>query len=320
MSSEFADIATFLRPLASEQGASLLLDDGAHLSFGQNERVSVTADMLIEGVHFFANGAPEDIAAKALGCNLSDVAAMGAIPKYYTLSIGRPSWADSAWLQRFCAGLQKLQTKYGFSLIGGDTVASDRLVLNITMIGTQSQDYNNPLRSCAREGDEIWITGTVGDGYLGLQSLLGKVPSCSDEDRVFLEGRYWRPIPRFIMNSFAGGHVACADISDGALADIRQICRASSVGAKVELENMPLSAPFMAVRGQGKDALIEAATGGDDYELILCASAKQMEIIRQQSAGLRFTKVGEVTSSEQGYSICYRGSPVELSQLGWEHL
>lgn len=322
MATEFSDIEKFLRPLADTQGASLLLDDGAHLNFSNSERVSVTTDMLVEDLHFLKNGDPLDIAYKVLGCNLSDVAAMGAYPKYYTLSIARPDWANSEWLARFSDGLSRLQKQYGLFLIGGDTVGGDRLVINVTMFATAPLAQQNPLRSEARIEDEVWMTGTAGDGALGLDVLQGRYSQLDADTASYLKMRYWRPQPRLISDFLGRFRCACADVSDGVLADIRQICKASQVGAHICLEDVPLSTAFKATQGDSLSARLYAASGGDDYELLLCGKASDMEELALlcQEKALSLTKIGTITSEAGCIAVTYKGKSVSVQKYGWEHL
>ena len=292
-SGEFELIRRFLAPLATAAGAGGLEDDAALIDAPQGRRLVVTTDSMVEGVHFPGDGPPGLIARRLLRSNLSDLAAMAARPEGYLLNLALPERIDDPWLEGFAAGLAADQEEFGLSLLGGDTVATPgALTLTVTAFGSAAPPVH---RSGARPGDLVFVTGPIGDGFFGLKAVRGEIESPR------LAERYWLPSPRF---GAADGATAAADISDGFIADLGHICRASGVGAVVELEAVPLS-PEVAALGAG--ARLDALVGGDDYELVLTA--------RQSTA----VPVGRIVRGEGVTVVDGAGRPVPLPRQGYRH-
>ncbi len=292
-SGEFELIRRFLAPLATAPGAGGLEDDAALLDAPAGRKTIVTTDTMVEGVHFPAGGPPGLIARRLLRCNLSDLAAMAARPEGYLLNLALPAWIDDPWLAGFAAGLAEDQEAFGLSLLGGDTVATPgALTLTVTAFGSTALPVR---RSGARPGDRVFVTGPVGDGHFGLKAVRGEL------DAPRLAERYWLPSPRF---GAAEGAAAAADISDGLIADLGHICRASGVGAVIDLEAVPLSPEVAAL---GAEARLEALTGGDDYELVLAA---------RESAAI---PVGRIVAGAGVTVLDAAGTPVPLARQGWRH-
>lgn len=292
-SGEFELIRRFLAPLATAAGAGRLEDDAAFLDTPDDGRLVVTTDTMVEGVHFPGDGPPGLIARRLLRCNLSDLAAMGAQPEGYLLNLALPGRIDDPWLEAFAAGLAEDQQAFAISLLGGDTVATPgALTLTVTAFGPAPAPV---LRSGARPGDRVFVTGPIGDGCFGLKAVRGEI------DAPRLAERYWLPSPRF---GAAEGAAAAADISDGLVADLGHICRASGVAAVIDLEAVPLSPEVAAL---GPEARLEALTGGDDYELVLAA---------RESAAI---PVGRIVSGEGVTVIDSAGQPVPLARQGYRH-
>ena len=292
-SGEFELIRRFLAPLATAAGAGRLQDDAAFLDTPDDGRLVVTTDTMVEGVHFPGDGPPGLIARRLLRCNLSDLAAMGARPEGYLLNLALPGRIDDPWLEAFAAGLAEDQETFAISLLGGDTVATPgALTLTVTAFGPASTPVR---RSGARPGDRVFVTGPIGDGCFGLKAVRGEI------DAPRLAERYWLPSPRF---GAAEGAAAAADISDGLVADLGHICRASGVAAVIDLEAVPLSPEVAAL---GPEARLEALTGGDDYELVLAA---------RESAAI---PVGRIVSGEGVTVIDSAGQPVPLARQGYRH-
>ncbi|MYE02589.1 MAG: thiamine-phosphate kinase [Alphaproteobacteria bacterium] len=292
-SGEFELIRRFLAPLATAAGARDLEDDAALIDAPEGQRLVVTTDTMVEGVHFPGDGPPGLIARRLLRTNLSDLAAMGARPSGYLLNLALPRRIDDPWLERFAAGLTADQGEFGISLLGGDTVATPgALTLTVTAFGSAASPVH---RSGARPGDLVFVTGPIGDGLFGLKAVRGEIASPR------LAERYWLPSPRF---GAADGATAAADISDGLIADLGHICRASSVGAVVELEAVPLSPEVAAL---GAQARLDALTGGDDYELVLTA---------RESAAV---PVGRIVRGEGVTVVDGAGRPVPLLRQGYTH-
>ncbi len=292
-SGEFELIRRFLAPLATAAGAGRLEDDAALLDTPGDGRLVVTTDTMVEGVHFPGDGPPGLIARRLLRCNLSDLAAMGARPDGYLLNLALPGRIDDPWLEAFATGLAEDQEEFAVSLLGGDTVATPgALTLTVTAFGSASAPVR---RSGARPGDRVFVTGPIGDGCFGLKAVRGEI------DAPRLAERYWLPSPRF---GAAEGATAAADISDGLVADLGHICRASGVAAVIDLEAAPLSPEVAAL---GPEARLEALTGGDDYELVLTA--------RESPA----IPVGRIVSGEGVTVVDSAGQPVPLARQGYRH-
>lgn len=292
-SGEFELIRRFLAPLATAAGAGRLEDDAAFLDTPDDGRLVVTTDTMVEGVHFPGDGPPGLIARRLLRCNLSDLAAMGARPEGYLLNLALPGRIDDPWLEAFAAGLAEDQQAFAISLLGGDTVATPgALTLTVTAFGPAPAPV---LRSGARPGDRVFVTGPIGDGCFGLKAVRGEI------DAPRLAERYWLPSPRF---GAAEGAAAAADISDGLVADLGHICRASGVAAVIDLEAVPLSPEVAAL---GPEARLEALTGGDDYELVLTA---------RESLAI---PVGRIVSGAGVTVIDSAGQPVPLARQGYRH-
>ncbi len=292
-SGEFELIRKFLAPLATAAGACGLEDDAALLDMPAGRRSVVTTDTMVESVHFPADGPPDLVARRLLRTNLSDLAAMGAQPEGYLLNLALPDRVDDPWLEAFAAGLAVDQELFGVSLLGGDTVATPGvLTLTITAFGSAAAPVR---RSGARPGERIFVTGPVGDGHFGLKAVQGEL------DAPRLAERYWLPSPRF---GAADGATAAADISDGLVADLGHICRASGVGAVIDLEAVPLSPEVAAL---GPTARLEALAGGDDYELVLTAPEHKA------------IPIGRITSGTGVTVLDGAGQPVALARQGYRH-
>ncbi len=290
---EFELIRRFLAPLATAAGAGGLEDDAALIDPPQDRRLVVTTDTMVEGVHFPADGPPGLVARRLLRTNLSDLAAMAALPEGYLLNLALPAWIDDPWLEGFAAGLAADQEEFAVSLLGGDTVGTPgALTLTVTAFGSAASPVR---RSGARPGDRVFVTGPVGDGHFGLQAVRGEL------DAPRLAERYWLPSPRF---GAAEGATAAADISDGLVADLGHICRASGVGAVVDLEAVPLSAEVAAL---GAGARLDALSGGDDYELVLTAP---------ESAAI---PIGRIVPGAGVTVLDGAGRPVALARRGYQH-
>ena len=292
-SGEFELIRRFLAPLATAAGAGGLEDDAALLDAREGQRLAVTTDTMVEGVHFPPDGPPDLIARRLLRSNLSDLAAMAARPEGYLLNLALSERIDDPWLEAFAAGLAADQEEFGISLFGGDTVGTPgALTLTVTAFGSATSPVR---RSGATPGDLVFVTGPVGDGYFGLKAVQGEL------DAPRLVERYWLPSPRF---GAAEGATAAADISDGLVADLGHICRASGVSATIDLETVPLSAEVAAL---GPDARLEALVGGDDYELVFTAP---------ESTAI---PIGRIVPGDGVTVLDGAGRPVALARQGYRH-
>jgi thiamine-monophosphate kinase len=325
---EFAAIARFFAPLArAEPGANGLTDDGATLALPAGEELAITTDTLIEGVHFLPDDPAGDVAAKALAVNLSDLASMGARPRAYLLALALPRvWGASRigdWLGRFSAGLAEAQAAAGVALVGGDTVTTPGpLSLTVTALGTVSAGAALR-RSGARAGDLVWVSGTLGDAALGLAVLRGGLAGVAAADRESLIARYRRPPARVALGrALVGLAHAAADVSDGLVADLGHICRASAVSAIVEVDRLPLSPAVRAALAAEPALIGRVLDGGDDYELVFGAAADAAADLAAIASrlDLPLTAIGRLVAGNGPVTVLDGdGRAVETGTGGYRH-
>jgi len=310
--SEFQLIAQMFAPLAGAPGAFGLKDDAAIIPAREGADLVVTADALVEGVHFFANDPPEMVAKKALRVNLSDLAAKGAVPHGYLLALSLPAGIDTPWLESFARGLGEDQADFALSLLGGDTTSTPGpLCIAITAFGHVPAG-TMIRRAGARPGDLVFVSGTIGDGGGGLAVL--KDEEAEPSHREHLVSRYRLPTPRLALGqALRGIATASLDVSDGLLADLGHIAEASGVRIVVEAERIPRSAALTALWGDGMDAIVRAATSGDDYEIAFTGAALP------QNMPIPVTCIGRV---EQGSGVALldtQGKAVSVPRAGYRH-
>ena len=288
---EFDLIARIRRRIAARDDVALGIgDDCALLAPPPGMQLAVTMDTLNAGVHFPADTAPADIGWKALAVNLSDLAAMGAQPAWCTLALSLPQ-ADAAWLEAFCDGFLALAQMHGITLVGGDTTRGPLSVSiaahGVVPVGTALR------RDGARAGDEVWVSGTLGDAAGALAQWQAGT-AIAPPLRVRLD----RPTPRVALGlALRGIASSCIDISDGLLADLAHICRVSGVGAELEADALPAS-PALGAAFAGEAMRRLQATGGDDYELCFTAPATQCGAVQALAArlGLPLTRIGRIVA------------------------
>ncbi len=314
MTGEFDIIKRYFAPLAGPEGL-YLKDDAACYRPRHGYDLIISKDMLVSSVHFFKNDRPSLIAQKLLAVNLSDIAAKGAFPVGYFLGLALTSSVDDAWLSDFSDGLQDGQNRYGFQLFGGDTTASNfDIVLSCTMIAAVPAD-GMVKRSGAAVGDEIMVTGTLGDSALGLQCLLGNIPK-----NDILIDRYHRPQPRLSLadNNFVS---AATDISDGLLADLGHICAASNKGADIFHDALPLSNTARDILNKHPELCPSVYSGGDDYELVMTVSPSQKTRLIEKASQLNLvlTKIGEITDTNTVRLLDETGNEIPVASLGYSH-
>ena len=292
-------------------------DDAAVLRPAAGRELFVTTDVLNEGVHFLASDAPADIGWKALAVNLSDLAAMGAAPAWCTLSLALPD-VDDAWCDAMLDGFFELADAHGVALVGGDTTRGP-LALGVTAMG-QAAPGRSLRRDAARPGDEVWVSGTLGDAAAAL--ALGQGGGGVD---TFLRSRLQRPTPRLALGAALGGLArACIDLSDGLVSDLGHICAASGVAAEVRLEALPASP---ALRASGEDATRWSwqAARGDDYELCFTAplTARDAIVGAAAEAGVPVTRVGTIMQAREGGPkvrlLDPSGQAWQPSRTGYQH-
>jgi thiamine-monophosphate kinase len=266
-SGEDALIARYFKPLATDPGAFGLMDDAAALD-ARGEDVVVTTDAVVEGVHYLAGDPPDTIARKALRVNLSDLAAKGAMPAGFVLTLALRG-ADDAWLKPFAQGLGEDAAKFGCPLLGGDTVSTPGpLMISVTAFGRLPQGKMVHRRG-ARPGDRVVVTGTIGDAALGLDVLKGgPVAGALASDAVareMLVGRYRVPQPRNALAKAVRDHASAAmDVSDGLAGDLAKLCAASSVTAVIDVQSIPVSSAAIALLARKVIGIEALVAGGDD--------------------------------------------------------
>lgn len=291
-------------------------DDAAIISIPADRQLIVALDTLVAGVHFPDNTQAEDIGYKALAVNLSDLAAMGAAPAWFTLALTLPS-ADKDWLDGFARGLFELAAEHGLELIGGDTTQGP-LTISIQVAGYVPTG-RALLRSGARTGDAIYVTGNLGDAALGLRCLQQAGSFPYNDMAVY---RLNRPQARLAFGQALRGLAsACIDISDGLLADLGHILTASNVGARIDRQALPLSVSLQTMCQQDEKNYALALAGGDDYELCFCVSPQHDAALQSaiQQSGLRVTQIGTI-EPQAGIRLHHAGQACNMEiQHGYEH-
>ena len=286
-------------------------DDAALLAPPPGRQLVVTADTLNDGVHFPRGTSPADIGWKALAVNLSDLASMGAEPAWCTLSLSLPQ-SDPAWIEGFLDGFLDLAGQHDIALVGGDTTRGP-LSIAVTAMGLV-EPGRALRRDGARVGDEVWVTGTLGDAAGGL-ALLDREPVPA------LRARLDRPTPRVAAGrALVGIATACVDVSDGLLADLGHVCARSHVAARIDVDALPASAALMEVIGEA-DRIALQASGGDDYELCFTAPADAGADIGAVSAqlGLRITRIGRIVAGEGVHPVDAKSQPWSSPRRGYDH-
>ena len=310
---EFALIAQHFRPLAGP-GALDLTDDAAVFTPPQGRELVIAADAMVAGVHFLPDDPPDLIARKLLRTNLSDLAAMGATPFGYLMTVSLPKALPPGWLAAFAAGLAADPREDNITLLGGDTTRTPGPVsLSLTILGTVAPG-TALRRNGAQPGDSIWVSGTIGDGALGLLAAQGLLP---DPDG-FLAGRYRLPQPRLALGqALVGLATAAMDVSDGLVQDIGHLARESALAAEIEAGLVPLSPPARAA-----DRLELCLTGGDDYELIFSmpAAKEHTMLSAARAARIPVSRLGRFLPGLPSVTVRRAdGSAMELARPGWSH-
>jgi len=310
------DLIARIRARASSGRGDVALgigDDAAVVSVPAGQQLVVATDALNVGVHFPGNTAPADIGWKALAVNLSDLAAMGAAPAWCTLSLSLPE-GDAAWVEAFLDGFLALATQHGVALIGGDTTRGP-LSVCVTVMGLAAPGAVLR-RDGARAGDDVWVSGTLGDAAGALvQWRAGAAIDAS------LRVRLDRPTPRVALGLALAGVVhAAIDVSDGLIADVGHVCEASGVGAEIDVDALPASDALQrAFDGELRREL--QATGGDDYELCFTASQDMREAVERavDQAGARVLRIGRIVEGSGVAARTGQGVAWTASVAGYRH-
>lgn len=334
MSDEFDFIAKHLRPLTHNTPGALGLGDDVALVPDGTGQLLVSADMLVEGTHFFPGTDACLLAQKALAVNVSDMIAKGAVAFGYVLSLALPSTFGSAERAAFAAGLAQGQRDFAIQLYGGDTTSTaGPLTINVTIMG-RAGPAGPILRSGARVGDDVWVTGPIGQAWLGLQALLGEpvMDAWSQLDKASVIAAYERPCPPVWAREDVAMHASAAiDVSDGLLADLAHVARASGVGVELDVAGFPVGEAgrvWLAGQPDRRDGVLRLATGGDDYQIAFTAPvAARVALDAKTAAGASFSRIGTIVPAAHdgehaiaSLRLVDHGEEIDLpSRLGFTH-
>lgn len=323
-SGEFEIIARYFAPLAAGvPGALGLTDDAAFLEVPEGQELVAKTDSAVATVHFLPDDPPDMISRKVLRRNLSDVAAKGAVPRWYLLDAAFPRDVGNAWIAGFARGLAHDQAEFGVHLVGGDTKATPGpATFAITLLGLVRASWGLR-RSGARAGDGIYVTGTIGDGALGLLARRGEFRFLKPRPRDYLIGRYRLPQPRVAVGpQLLGVATAAIDISDGLVADLGHICETSKLAAIVEEALLPLSPPAKAVLAARPQLIANVLGGGDDYEILFTAPASAEKVLEHVAGAAKvpITRIGRMEAGKGGVTVLGpNGRRRAIARAGWTH-
>jgi thiamine-monophosphate kinase len=322
MSAEDRLIARFFQPLATHPGALGLSDDAAFLKPPPGCDLVLKTDAIVGGVHFFPEDAAHTVASKALRVNLSDLAAKGARPLGFLLSLALPKETGEDWLEGFSQGLRGDAVLFGCPLFGGDTDRTPGpITISIAMFGSVPEG-TMVRRAGARPGDRVFVSGTIGDAALGVILRKGKKWKLTEAQRQHLIARYLLPQPRSALAEAVRTHASAAmDVSDGFVGDLAKLCRASGVAADIDVGRMPLSEAAKAVMSTDPLALEIALTGGDDYEIV-CTVAPDKSASFQaaaKAANVTVTEVGEIKAGEGAHFLATNGKVLAFKRASFSH-
>jgi thiamine-monophosphate kinase len=301
LSGEDRLIARYFQPIATHPGALGLSDDAAFIKPPPGCDLVLKTDGIIGGVHFFAEDAAQGVARKALRVNLSDLAAKGAKPLGFLLSLALPKETGDDWLGHFAEGLREDAARFGCSLFGGDTDRTPGpITISIAMFGSVPEG-TMVRRAGAKPGDRVFVSGSIGDAALGLVLRKGVTWKLSEGQRQHLASRYLLPQPRNALAEAVRVHASAAmDVSDGLAGDFAKLCRASRVAAEIEVARVPLSDAAKAVLAAEPAMLETALTGGDDFEIVCTVPAGKADSFRAaaKAADVAVSEIGEIKAGE----------------------
>jgi thiamine-monophosphate kinase len=324
-SGEDSLIARYFKPIATDLGAFGLDDDAAVLK-ARGEDIVVTTDAIVEGVHFLPGDPPDTLARKALRVNLSDLAAKGAAPAGFVLTLALRS-VDEAWLSAFAGALGEDAKSFACPLLGGDTVSTPGpLMISITAFGRVGEG-RMVHRSGAKPGDHVMVTGTIGDAALGLDILKGGAVAAAlagdPAAREMLVSRYRVPQPRNALADAVRDHASAAmDVSDGLAGDLTKLCAASGVSAAIETPRVPTSAAAAALLARGVVDLEFLISGGDDYEILCAVPEARMRRFAEAAgkAGITLAMIGTISAGTGAPRFLdAQGREITLQRLSYSH-
>ena len=316
-------IGRYFRPLATDPGAFGLIDDAAILKSSGDDLV-VTTDAIVEGVHFLPNDPPDTIARKALRVNLSDLAAKGAVPAGFVLTLALREVKDE-WLAPFAKALGEDASTFQCPLLGGDTVSTPGpLMISVTAFG-RVPSGKMIRRNGAKPGDKIVVSGTIGDAALGLRLLKGNLKGDGLDSAAYdsLVQHYRVPQPRNAIAMAVRGHASAAmDVSDGLAGDLAKLCAASGVSAKIDVSSIPLSKAARILLDAGQMDIEDIVAGGDDYEILCTIPENRWESFKTDSAsaGVAVTCIGSVAAGDGApVFVGPKGNAIVLKRLSYSH-
>jgi thiamine-monophosphate kinase len=326
LSGEDRLIARFFAPIATHPGALGLSDDAAFIKPPPGCDLVLKTDAIIGGVHFFADDAAQSVASKALRVNLSDLAAKGAKPLGFLLSLALPKEIGDEWLSGFAEGLRADAVLFGCPLFGGDTDRTPGpITISIAMFGSVPEG-TMVRRTGAQVGDRVFVSGTIGDAALGLalrkKTDMGAPWKLSEVQRRHLTSRYLLPQPRNALSEAVRAHASAAmDVSDGLAGDFAKLCRASKVAAEIEVKRVPLSDAAKAVLAAEPAMLETALTGGDDYEIVCTVPAAKAASFRAaaQAANVAVSEIGEIKAGEGARFLGAGGQALIFKRASFSH-
>lgn len=320
---EFGLIARYFAPLTEgDPGAFDLSDDAAILRHDARREIVATTDCMVSGVHFTDDDGPDAIARKLLRVNLSDLAAKGARPVSYLLALALPRGTDETWLARFTKGLAEDQKTYGIHLVGGDTTATDGgLVATITAFG-EVPPGRMVRRNGARAGDDVYVSGTIGDAALGLAAKQGRLNALTGRQTEPLLDRLRYPEPRVALGQrLLGVATSGLDVSDGLVQDAGHLAECSRLAIDLELDAVPLSAEARLAVRMEPGRLRDMIAGGDDYELLFTAAPAAAPLLASLSRELQVptTRIGRCRPGQGVVMLDGEGREIVLEKRGFRH-
>jgi len=320
---------SILRKLSDSFGSSLwnagqsvalgIGDDASLLRPKLGHETILTCDWFLEGTHFVRKKHPPDaVGWKCLARALSDVAAMGGTPRCFLLSLALPGTHTGRWLDLFLGGLRRASRKFQCALVGGDTTRRNKILINVTVVGEVPASHA-VLRSGARVGDVVYVSGRLGEAELGLRILRRSKRMPSKKNPLVEKHLY--PEPRLALGQWLakkGLATAMMDLSDGLSSDLSRLCAASAVGARLETSKIPRVRVPDGVHKQGHDPLQLALHGGDDYELLFTVPFRKAKLLQNSFRGVRFTAIGRITEKREVLLLDENGRVIQLPPRGWD--
>ncbi|HVZ54372.1 MAG TPA: thiamine-phosphate kinase, partial [Pseudolabrys sp.] len=315
-------IADFFKPIATHPGALALTDDAAFIAPPPGCDIVLKTDAIIGGVHFFAEDAADTVARKALRVNLSDLAAKGATPLGFLVSLALPKDIGEAWLRDFARGLRADAEAFACPLFGGDTDRTPGpIMISVAMFGSVPTG-TMVRRAGAQAGDLVFVTGSIGDAALGLVLRKGAAWPLSEPQRDHLLSRYLLPRPRNALAEAVRTHASAAmDVSDGLAGDLAKLCRVSQVAAEVEVARVPLSDAAQAAVAADPAMLETALTGGDDFEIVCSVPPDKAESFRAaaRAAGVPVSEIGRIGTGEGAHFLAADGRALSFERASFSH-